>query len=96
MRVNLVGLCIACMGKGSFLSKRCSECNGKGGKIISCSQVAKGLFNQKQSFLSEQEKALFEIYSQGLSQEEIARNMDIPVNKVINILYVIEQKLNKK
>lgn len=96
MRINLVGLCIACMGKGKFLSKKCSECEGKGGKIISCSPEAREVFNQKQSIFSEQEKALFENYSQKFSQEEIANNMDIPLNKVINILYSIEQKLNKK
>jgi DNA-binding CsgD family transcriptional regulator len=95
MRVNLVGLCVVCMGKGVFLSKRCSECKGRGGKIISCSRMAKLLFEQKQSLFSEQEKILFENYSQGFSQEEIARTMDMPINKVLNVLYSIEQKLNK-
>ena len=95
MRVNLVGLCLICMGKGTFLSKRCSECNGRGGKVISCSQEAKQRFIEKQGFFSEQEKGLFENYSQGFSQDEIARNMDIPLNKVLNMLYRIEQKLNK-
>jgi DNA-binding NarL/FixJ family response regulator len=95
MRVNLVGLCLICTGKGTFLSKKCSECNGKGGKIISCSQEAKERFEQKRNVLSEQEISLFENYSQGLSQDEIATSMDLPLNKVVNILYVIEQKLNK-
>ena len=77
MKINLVGLCFVCMGKGVFLSKKCSECNGKGGTIIRCSQEAKELFLKKQDFLSEQERMLFENYSQGFSQEEIARSMDI-------------------
>lgn len=95
MRINLVGLCIVCMGKGNLLSKKCSECNGKGGKIVKCSQEAKELFSKKQDLFSEQEKVLFEAYSQGLSQDEISRDLDIPAIKVVNIIYSIEQKLNK-
>jgi len=96
MKINLVGLCIVCMGKGVFLSKRCSECEGRGGKILSCSQMAKQRFAEKESFFSEQEQRLFENYSQGLSQDDIARNMDMPLSKVLTMLYSIEQKLNKK
>lgn len=95
MKINLVGLCIVCMGKGIFLSKKCSECNGKGGTIIRCSQAAKELFLERQGLFSEQEKILFDNYSQGFSQEEIARNMDMPVNKIVGILYSIEIKLNR-
>lgn len=95
MRINLVGLCIVCMGKGIFLSKKCSECDGKGGTIIRCSKEAKEAFLEKQSFFSEQENMLFENYSQGLSQEQIATSMDMPVNKVMSVLYSIECKLNK-
>ena len=95
MRVNLVGLCVVCMGKGIFLSKKCSECSGRGGKIISCSQEVKERFMQDEGLFSEQEKALFENYSKAFSQDEIARNLDIPLSKVINILYSIEQKLNR-
>jgi len=83
------------MGKGIFLSKKCSECDGKGGTIIRCSKEAKEKFLEKQDLFSEQERMLFENYSQGFSQEEIARNMDMPVNKVAGILYSIEGKLNK-
>jgi DNA-directed RNA polymerase specialized sigma24 family protein len=83
------------MGKGVFLSKKCSECDGKGGTIIRCSKEAKEEFLEKQDLFSEQERMLFENYSQGFSQEEIARNMDMPVNKVAGILYSIEGKLNK-
>jgi DNA-binding NarL/FixJ family response regulator len=83
------------MGKGTFLSKKCSECNGKGGKIISCSQEARERFNQKKDVFSEQQVAIFENYSKGFSQDEIAASMDMSPNKVINILYAIEQKLNK-
>ncbi|HOX54137.1 MAG: hypothetical protein PHI86_00295 [Candidatus Omnitrophica bacterium] len=95
MRINLVGLCIVCMGKGIFLSKKCSECNGKGGTIIRCSQAAKDLFFAKLNLFSEQEIALFENYSQGLSHEQIATAMDIPSSKVVSVLYSIESKLNK-
>lgn len=95
MRINLIGLCIVCMGKGIFLSKKCSECDGKGGTIIRCSKEAKEKFLEKQGLFSEQERMLFENYSQGFSQEEIARNMDMPVNKIAGILYSIEGKLNK-
>ncbi|MBM3252238.1 MAG: sigma-70 family RNA polymerase sigma factor [Candidatus Omnitrophica bacterium] len=83
------------MGKGVFLAKKCSECNGKGGKMISCTQEARERFDQKKNVLSEQEVAIFENYSKGFSQDEIAAGMDMPPNKVINILYAIEQKLNK-
>ncbi|MFH1655981.1 MAG: hypothetical protein ABH954_05175 [Candidatus Omnitrophota bacterium] len=95
MRVNLVGLCLICMGKGTFLSKKCSECNGRGGKIITCSEKAKQLFIEKVDIFSEQEKIFFENYSKGKTQDEIARDMDIPFNKVVNLLYLIEQKINK-
>jgi len=95
MRINLVGLCLICMGKGTFLSKKCSECNGKGGKIITCPEEAKQLFAKKSEVFSEQEKDLFKNYSEGKTQDEIARDMDIPLNKVVNILYSIEQKINK-
>lgn len=95
MKINLVGLCIVCMGKGIFLSKKCSECNGKGGTIIRCSQAAKDLFLEKQGLFSEQERMLFENYSQGFSQEEMARSMDMPVSKIVSLLYSIEAKLNK-
>ena len=83
------------MGKGNFLSKKCSECNGRGGKILSCPEKAKKLFMEKLNIFSEEEKNLFENYSNGLSQEDISRNMDVPLNKVVNLLYSIEQKLNK-
>lgn len=91
-----MGLCFVCMGKGKILSKKCSECGGKGGKIISCSQRAKELFDQKQELFSDRERLLFEKYAQKFSHEDIARDLDISLSEVVNIVYSIEQKLNRK
>ena len=95
MAVKLVKACPVCGGWGRFLSKKCPQCKGSGGKILKFTKEIQSAFSEKKSNLSEQEKALFDFYKIGFSKKAIAENLDIPILKVIPMLYSIEKKLNK-
>ena len=95
MAVKLVKTCPVCGGWGRFLSKKCPQCKGSGGKILKFTEETQSAFSEKKSNLSEQEKALFDFYKIGFSKKAIAENLDIPILKVIPMLYSIEKKLNK-
>jgi len=95
MAVRLVKTCPVCGGWGRFLSKKCPQCKGSGGKILKFAKETQSAFSEKKDNLSEQEKALFDFYKIGFSKKAIAENLDIPIFKVIPILHLIEKKLNK-